>query len=213
MTNFWLNDMNIIFNRSYLMDVIPNNQFDINRNMNAVFRASIYLSLVIFLLNKKTNIFTLPIIIALITIMVHKNNVNLQEKVILLNNNNNNNENIINRDNYNDRMINKLKEKLRFPTVNNPLMNLNLVNHDDKIAVDPNNELVKDEIDKNLDINVYDNPSAVGSFNRFYTMPVTSIINDQKGFAEWCYNGDSACKYGNQKDCYKKRGRSGGSTG
>uniref|UniRef100_A0A6C0CX83 Minor capsid protein P9 transmembrane helices domain-containing protein n=1 Tax=viral metagenome TaxID=1070528 RepID=A0A6C0CX83_9ZZZZ len=215
MTNFWFNDMNIILNRSYITEVIPNNNYEVNRNMNAIFRASLYLSLVIFLLNKKTNIFALPLIIAVITIMVHKNNINIQEKIILLNKNENKNEITINKENNNNNIINKLKEKLRFPTINNPLMNLNLVDHDNKIAVNPNNQLVKDDINKNLDINVYRDPSDTNyeSFNRFYTMPVTSIINDQKGFAEWCYSGDSGCKYGNQKDCYKKRGRSGGSTG
>ena len=39
--------------------------------------------------------------------------------------------------------------------------------------------------------------STVASERNFYTMPVTTIPNDQKGFAEFCYGTPPTCKEGN----------------
>ena len=69
---------------------------------------------------------------------------------------------------------------------------------------------MKQKIDDNFKYNlmtdtndIYDNSN---SQNRFYTMPVTSIVNDQTEFAKLCYYNDGKCKEGKQKDCANKRG-------
>ena len=36
----------------------------------------------------------------------------------------------------------------------------------------------------------------------FYTMPNTRVVNDQKGFATWCYGSVGQCK-ANGKNCLK----------
>ncbi len=36
----------------------------------------------------------------------------------------------------------------------------------------------------------------------FYSMPSTTVPNDQTGFANWCYKLPKTCKEGNGVQCY-----------
>ena len=213
MTSFWLNDVNILFNRNYISEIIPNNMYDANRNLNAIVRASIIGSLLLYVISKNKNAFVFPLLVIMITIILYKNNMKIQTDEYIKNNKDNDIES-----RYLQHVLNGIKEKYREPTLNNPLMNLNLVDHDDKVALDSTNSIVSDKINKNLNFNKYSNPSdnmykEYDPFDRFYTMPVTSVMNDQAGFAEWCYTSDSQCKSGKQFDCIKKRGRTGSGGG
>lgn len=213
MTNFWLNDINILFNRNYISEIIPNNKFDVNRNLNAIIRASIICSFLLYYATNNKSIFVFPLLVIMITVILYKNNIKIQTDEYIKNSTDKNKE-----DRYMQHVLDSIKEKYREPTINNPLMNLNLVDPDKKIALDSSNSIVSDKINKNLNFNRYTNPSdnmykQHNPFDRFYTMPVTSIMNDQESFAKWCYSSDSQCKSGNQKDCIKKRGVTGGGGG
>jgi len=49
--------------------------------------------------------------------------------------------------------------------------------------------------------------STVASERNFYTMPITTIPNDQKAFAEFCYGTPPTCKEGNGFQCMKNADR------
>lgn len=209
MTSFWLNDINILFHRNYISEIYPNSK-DLNRNLNSIIRGSIVLSLLLFLLTKNKSVFIIVLISVFMSIIIYKNNMKIQTNEYV-----NNKEDYDIEDNYLDYVLDNIKKKYRHPSINNPLMNLNLVDHDDKKALDSTNPIVSNKINENLNFNKYENPSdnmykEYNPFDRFYTMPVTSVMNDQEGFAEWCYGSDSQCKSGKQSDCIKKRGRTGG---
>ena len=111
-------------------------------------------------------------------------------------------------------LLDDLSDK-RKPTLDNPFMNMNMIIHDDKSAYTSyDNQYIKDNIEDNFDYNLYKNPSDIynnqNSQNRFYTMPVTELINNQTEFAELCYGNNSNCKEGKQCDCVNKRGTTGG---
>ena len=41
------------------------------------------------------------------------------------------------------------------------------------------------------------------SQRQFYTLPSTTIPNDQGGFANWLYNRGPSCKQGNGDQCWR----------
>lgn len=213
MTSFWLNDTNILFNKNYISEIIPNNNYDVNRNLNAIVRGSIIGSLIIYFVTKNKSAFILPLLTIMITVFLYKNNIKIQTDEYIKNKKDKELES-----KYLQSVLDNIKEKYREPTLNNPLMNLNLVDHDNKEALDSTNPIVSEKIQKNLSFNKYSNPSdnlykEYDPFDRFYTMPVTTVMNDQTGFAKWCYASDSQCKSGKQSDCIKKRGITGGGGG
>ena len=153
MTNFWLNDINILMNRRYLTEIIPNNNYDVNRNLNVIVRSSIYGSLILYFIYKNTNVFLLPLISSIITIIMYKNNIKIQEDEYIKNTRDKNIEN-----KYMDHVLKNIKDKYREPTINNPFMNLNLLDQDNKVALESTNNIVSDEIYKNSKFNKYTNP-------------------------------------------------------
>ena len=49
--------------------------------------------------------------------------------------------------------------------------------------------------------------STVAAERNFYTMPSTTIPNDQKAFAEFCYGTPPTCKEGNGYQCWENTNR------
>lgn len=209
MTDFWYNNIRILIDSNYLTDIIPNRKYDIIRNLNAITRLSIYFSILYYLIKKDNNVFCIPLIVCVLTVMIYKNNKEIMMNDLSKGMNKSNN--------MEKRIEKKLEDNKRNPTINNPLMNLNLVSHDDKKALNTDDPVVQDIVEDNLNYNVYKNPSdpftREHTHTRFYTMPVTTVMNDQDGFAKWCYTNDSSCKSGNKLDCKKKRGTTGGTGG
>ena len=209
MTNFWYNNIRILIDSNYLLDVIPNKKYDMIRNLNAITRLSIYFSIIYYLMNKDSNVFCLPLIVCVITVIIYKN----IEKIMM--NELSSDMNKLN--NLEKKIEKKLENNKRLPTINNPLMNFNLVSHDDKEALNTENPAVQKMVEDNLNYNAFKNQSdpftREHTHTRFYTMPVTTAMNDQEGFARWCYTNDSSCKAGNLMDCDKKRGTTGGTGG
>jgi hypothetical protein len=96
-------------------------------------------------------------------------------------------------------------------TVHNPFMNPSLVdiheNPDRPSACTLGNTKVTDTIEKNFEANLFrdvgDLYGRMSSQRQFYTVPSTTIPNDQDGFAKWCYGTGPSCKEGNGQQCYE----------
>ncbi len=107
--------------------------------------------------------------------------------------------------NNNDMINNRLCVK---PTKDNPFMNPNLLN-----KINPNNKACNIQIKKIKDkindyfktpvfkdvIDIYDRKF---SERQFYTIPATTIPNDQEGFSKWLYATGKTCKENNGEKCY-----------
>jgi len=108
------------------------------------------------------------------------------------------------RDTYDDRDTN-----CKSPTNNNPFGNVLLGDIGNpkfkETCSSYNNNIVKREqsdiFNKDLVRNIDDIYNKNNSQRQFYTMPVTDIINDQTGFANWCYKTPPTCKEGNGLQC------------
>jgi hypothetical protein len=95
------------------------------------------------------------------------------------------------------------------PTINNPFMNFTLSDYykdADRPANCPVDKVRKDMSEKFLS-RIEPDPADLWGQNisdrSFYTTPNTRIVNDQKGFAEWCYGKMGECK-SDGKNCLKR---------
>ena len=108
---------------------------------------------------------------------------------------------IENRDIINNRLCVK-------PTKDNPFMNPNIleVSNLNYSACDVDNKKVrkgidtyfKDPVYKDV-IDIYDRKF---SERQFYTMPSTTIPNDQDSYVKWLYSRGKTCKENNGEQCY-----------
>ena len=111
---------------------------------------------------------------------------------------------IMNRDYVNNEICVK-------PTIDNPFMNPTIVDitgniNKDKKGCDIDNMRISNDIDKYFSQNVYKDVNDIYdrnySMRQFYTMPSTTIPNDQESFSKWLYMRRRTCKENNGEQCF-----------
>ena len=95
-------------------------------------------------------------------------------------------------------IIKKFKKEFRKSTPNNPMMNLSVMDYNNNKNIEIDKKITNEEINKNLNGNLFDNISDVSSKNmferNFYTTPINTIPNNQTDFAKWLYDKGPTCK-------------------
>jgi hypothetical protein len=199
MTNFWLNDLTVLFNRNNLLEIIPYNHMNLNGKLNSVLRLFIYFSIIMSILKKDYRYLIIIIIVGILTIIINKN-----YKILNIENNNDPLD-IINIDSNN----NDDSEGCKLPTKVNPFMNPTFKDYEDgnlmKACNSYDNSVIRNMENEYLTSGLYKDQFDI--FNKkhsqreFYTMPVNSIINESIKFAEWLYKTPPTCKQGNGIQC------------
>ena len=185
---FWIDDYKILFYKENLPLFFPSNNMTLNEKLNAIFRLSIYLSIILYLISGNYLYFYILIIIGLLTYFIY----NMQ------NNSNNLNNPDVSTNHIENYETNNIDIK---PTVENPFMNINLItDNKEKEPAPPswNNETIQENIEDKFGYNLYrDVGDLYGKSNsqrQYYTMPSTTIPNNQTSFAKWCYSTGPTCK-------------------
>ena len=180
---FWYDDITILVKKDKLLNFIPNKNATLNENLNSSVRFIIYLSLLLVLYTKNYNYI---IIIVLAFIVTY----------------------IINNEKYNKIIENYDSSVLVEPSANNPTANIlqtDYQNTDRKLSNLLNDKTIQNKIKKSLDHRLYRDESDIfdnlHSQRTFYTMPVTTIPNKQKDFANFLYKMPMTCKEGNGVNC------------
>jgi len=79
-------------------------------------------------------------------------------------------------------------------------------NHNPPAACNADDDEIKDEISINFNKDLYMNIDDVwekkNSQRQFYTIPSTSVPNNQTAFANWLYNSPKTCKE-DQEGCLR----------
>jgi len=190
----WYEDILNIFYIDNAIRFIPMPNTTIEEQLNAIWLFSLYFCILVFITNGRINIFLIFVFVSIFTYIfynyLYKNNKKF----------NNSNENYVNDSNDNN--------FVRKPTLDNPFMNANIVtkenpdNHNDNIF---NND-IKNQIDeyyyKKIVRDVGDVYDKSHSQRQFYTMPSTTIPNQQDEFANWLYGSAASCK-DNQRYCLR----------
>lgn len=188
---FWFEKISILFEKNKLIEFFPTYQMTLVEKLNAITRLGIYLGLVLYFVTKKYLYLYIPIIVGAFTIFIFKT----QRKNIELYFNSYDSE--LNRDN---KKILKEK-KCTKSSINNPFMNINIISDDPAktVACDTwNNQEESKKVEDNFNYNLYRDVSDLygknNSQRQFYTMPSTTLPNDQTAFAKWCYSTGPTCK-------------------
>ena len=190
---FWLNDYKVLFYNQRLTEFFPTIQMTLIEKLNAIFRLSIYLSIILYLFSSNYLYFYIMIIVGSFTVFIFYNQKDNLE--LYFNSDKNDPENSIIKFNLEDEN-NNVK-----PTTENPFMNINLISDNKEKEEAPsswNNETIQKDIEDKFGYNLYrDVGDLYGKSNsqrEFYTMPSTTIPNNQTSFAKWCYSVGPTCK-------------------
>ena len=178
----WYNDINILMKDP--MEFFPSFHFDDNRKINAIARFAIYFAIFIILFNRSQKWLSLSILLLITSLFIGTT------------------------EGFSNEIVGN-KDKCVKPTIDNPYMNFTLndyYNNPDRPSNCPINKVRKDIKEKFLH-RVVPDPADLWGQNigdrSFYTAPNTRIVNDQKGFAEWCYGTIGECK-SDGKNCLKR---------
>ena len=198
---FWLNNPQILIDPKRFVEFFPNTNMTRVEQLNAIVRFCFYLSILLILLRQDINYIYLFLISLVLTFLIYQYDPSLKgdEKIELY-------------DVYENRRKQPEGRNYVKPTYNNPFMNplvteiLDNPNRDaySKKSFINNLELNNDIEDKfayNLYQDVDDVFGKTNSQRQFYTVPATTIPNDQGGFARWLYGRPDACKEENGYQC------------
>ena len=177
--SFWLNDINVLLNN--YTDFYPKKNMSQIEKANALMRLSIYYSLLLIIFNLDSSWLSISFLLCCLSIFIGTT------------------ENFV-ADN----------KKCTKPTKDNPYMNFTLGDHinnpDKPKACKLTNDVRKDELVyfRKNNIDKFDLYGKNNNDRNFYTMPSTTIVNDQEGFAKYVYGDFGKCK-SEGKDCLKHR--------
>ena len=213
-TPFWYNQPNILIDKNSLFEIFPVKEYDTVRKLNAVLRFSIYYTIIVFMYNRNTNIFAVPLITALVTFFIHKNNSSIQV---------NNLDTQLRNDIINNEIVSgKHNLGCSLPTKDNPFMNTPFFD----VAADKelpksctsyDNKGVQRKIEKEFDKGLYRNYTDIfgkeNSQRQFFSVPGRQGVPDQSAFAHWLYRTPDTCKEGNKLACLSVGDGNGGGQG
>lgn len=224
---FWLNDPLVLFRNGNYYKIIPNNNMTKIEVLNALTRFFLYLSILYVLFTRKWEYLYIPFVAIMVIILLYfiqKNDMKSQLSKMksvgstfegfpeMTDSDDLDADNIINNtDNANDACQPTACDKIDMcqrPTKGNPFMNVTMadlmINRNRSAACLATDELINKEINDNFHYNFFKDVDDV--FNRqysqrqFYTMPNTTIPNNQTAFAKWLYKLPPTCKE-DQNNC------------
>lgn len=226
-TNIWFNDPLVLFNKNQLNEIWPKENMTINQKINAITRLVIILTILGYLITQSFNFFiTGAITLGVIAFLYYAKSLKSE----------NISKETVKEAFTNPSVYNSVKSNFTNPTEKNPFMNVLLpeykYNPKRKMAAPAYNRAVEKQInDKTEDfvISDFDNDKKLkkklfanlgDSFEfedfaqyNFFATPNTTIPNDQKGFAEFCYGQMLSGKEGNDFMLLKNNPRIGSING
>jgi hypothetical protein len=207
---FWLNDLSVLYRNEKYLEFVPTKGMSEIDILNSLTRLCIYSFLLMSALNYSYQHLSIPLIGIIFIIFIYILHVRDSEtfknsKVGDYDKENaeNNQENLNSPEqqkSYEDHK--KFIENIcRRPTKNNPFMNVlvsDYNNDNDPISCNPKMKDVKEQTERTFQDNLFRSVDDVwdreNSQRQFYTMPIITVPNQQKEFAEWLYKTPYSCK-------------------
>ena len=204
MEPFWYEDITVLFEPTKLKKYIPLKSYSKEEKLNSIVRLGFYISLLFLVFTFNINYLFIAIFCLVLTLIIYSNESEKKVKK--------NKKHIENYDNIkNDKLYKKNNIKVDnyledciLPSDENPFMNVLLTDKRDRkpaCKTKKIKKLVDNKFSQGLykDINsVYDREN---SQREYYTMPSTTIPNNQGDFANWLYMTPKTCKEGNGNQC------------
>lgn len=178
--NYWFKNPLILFQN--MKDFFPRQDLSNVDKVNALARLSIYYSILIIILKLDTKYLSLSVCLLFLSFLLGGS----------------------------ESFISSDPKKCTRPTKENPFMNFTVGDH----IINPNKppacplDNIRDEQIKNYRFNMIVDPidlyGKTITDRNFYTLPSTTIVNDQEGFLKYLYGDFGKCK-SEGKDCLKHR--------
>ena len=225
-TQFWINQPSVLLDRDDIADLWPMPLMSVEQKLNAITRLVLLLTVLGFLVTNNINIIFTGVITLAIFVILYKTQYSLNSVSSAgAGANPSKKEGFVN-----SQMYNMLKPHLTTPTIQNPMMNVLLpeisynptrdeaapaynpevekdINHSTEgyvvLDFEPRNMTEAEKLRKKLFADLGDKYEFDDSMRMFYTNPSTTIPNDQKGFAEFCFGDMISCKQGNEMACQR----------
>jgi hypothetical protein len=217
---FWSENPNILFSTEYITEFFPVGDMTYNQKMNAVTRSTIIFSFIIFAINP--NIRTLLVICLTIAGIFGVHRYKMQETKREKRLAEEGYENITDTVLSNNGII---RDSAIFdePDSKNPFSNVLLTDYEFNIDKKPAPPAFNDQVNETIlekakkmvsELNpdqpdiaekLFDDLGGQYVFEQslrpFSSNPSTTTVNDQKGFADFCYGSMTSCKEGNMFAC------------
>ena len=191
----WFDDWTILYRDGRAVYYIPSAQMTLQEKANALLRMSIYTGLLLTLLkNDSRFMIYFPLFIGGFTLLLIK--MQPEGLANYMNSIHQSNTNI-----HNEHELNTSNRIRIEPTVDNPMMNANLITDSrDKPSAPKtfDNDNLKQQMDDTFYTNLYRDVGDIygrnNSQREFYQMPSTDLMGNQTAFAKWCYATGPTCK-------------------
>lgn len=203
---FWLDNPSILLNKKKMTELWPLNKYSFECKLNAITRLVILLTILGYLFTRNFKILITGIITIGVVVILYKTQ-HTKKKL---------NKKILKEGFTSPELYEKVKLSFMKPTQKNPLMNVLLpeiqYNPQRKAAAPAFNPTVEKNINKKvadprLFLDLGDNIAFDQSMRNFYATASTTIPNDQKAFAEYCYGAMPSCRGGDYLQCSKNNYR------
>ena len=112
MTPLWIDNLEILYEKKYLFEILPGKSFDFNRKLNSLLRLSIYYSIIVYLTSKNKKVLLVPLFTGIFTVLIGKK---LKQNVI--------DKAVTDLQNNVNLPLETIDTECRIPTENNPFMN------------------------------------------------------------------------------------------
>ena len=185
MVEFWLKNPSILLNDASLKEIIPLSYYSFPQKLNAITRLVVLLMFLGFVTTKSVKILISGFITLLILVILYKSRKDGDVK-----------ENLANLKELitEEKPIHQPIDPTQYsnPTPQNPLMNMLPTDDPKRKPAAPSynkhvDKQIKDSVDKRLFADLGDNVAFEHCMRNFHTMPNTTMPNNQKEFAEFCY--------------------------
>ena len=203
---FWLDDPSILLRKDKLYEVWPKPTYNFAGKLNAVTRLVIFLTLLGYIFTRSMNILVTGVVTIIVIVILFKTQKQKRKMT----------KKLLKEGFTGPALYNKVRSSFQEPTRKNPLMNVLLpeiqYNPTRKPAAPAFNPVVEKKINKKvadprLFLDLGDNIAFDQSMRNFYATPNTTIPNDQKAFAKYCYGEMPSCRGGDDMQCSKNNYR------
>lgn len=185
---FWFHKPQELVHEKYLRNFIPQKTMTIEQNLNAVVRLTWYFAIIMFFVAIELKYFMIPLAAMVGTIAIYfaKNAKSKQAA------------------SQYEAYDNMLKQNCTKPTLQNPYMNVLLTEYAENpqrpMACDPTDRRVRNKMGEIFEARLFrdvDDMYSDFTDRQFYTMPSTTIPNNQNEFANWLYGTENTkCRKG-----------------
>lgn len=181
---FWWDNFSVLLDLPTLWNFIPTPDMSLPEKLNAVTRFAMYYSILLILVKQSFHYAYIFIFVALCTVAVYHTERSKESYDMQLH------------DRLNIRNVPYQDNRFAYkPTKHNPFMNVTMGDLEQfprrPAAANIRAPNIRTEIselfDKSFPRDDLDLYGARSSDRQFYTMPVTTIPNDQRSFADWLY--------------------------